>query len=209
MYKQTGAGIRQPPTPEQAGGTCVSCWLWHAIDRRRQARTIGRVTRWHFDFSGSVTWQQAGSLQLVEQPTSSTLRVSCKKKWSLQMTRTAAGVTLPNHRLQLVGARESFLRNSRHRIPSHCPFSEHLISKQLSLWSTHNGEACYLIFKFVPTEYKLENKNVVSGDKSHSFLSTSRLTHISTIFISCCPADKWGRLKKEIFNPRKVPLFYA
>lgn len=66
MYKQTGAEIRGLPNPEQAGGTRVSHWWWHATDRRRQAQTIGRVSRWLFDFFGFLTWQQPGSLQLVE-----------------------------------------------------------------------------------------------------------------------------------------------
>lgn len=41
------------PKPKQARGTHVACWLRHATDRRQQDQTIGRVSRWLFDFPGS------------------------------------------------------------------------------------------------------------------------------------------------------------
>lgn len=80
MYKQTGAGIRLP-TPEQAGGTCVSHWLWHATDRRRHVQTIGRVSRCLFDFSGLLRGQQAGRSEPVEDLISGTLWIFNCHKW--------------------------------------------------------------------------------------------------------------------------------
>lgn len=45
-----GTGL---PKPKQARDTHVACWLWCATDRRQQGQTIGRVSRWLFDFPGS------------------------------------------------------------------------------------------------------------------------------------------------------------